>query len=143
MICSAGLRLTYIFILLKVLECSLRSFLRLDTFLSHPSHNVFIYRQERAGVAIGSGIGCVEEVASAGRTLTASPRGSRRLSPYTLPKFLANLAAGQISIAHKLKGPNHCVSTACTTGAHSIGDAYRFIKYVVVKKIRMTSVMMM
>lgn len=61
--------------------------------------------------------------------MTATPRGARRLSSYTLPRFLVNLGAGHVSIAHKFKGPNHSVATACATGAHSIGDAYRFIKY--------------
>ena len=83
--------------------------------------------RERAGVAIGSGIGCVEETSSAGQTLIQ--RGSRKLSAYTLPKMLANLAAGQVSIQHGLQGPNHCVATACATGAHAVGDAFRFIRY--------------
>jgi 3-oxoacyl-[acyl-carrier-protein] synthase II len=88
-------------------------------------------QRDRTGVAIGSGIGCVEETAAAARTLTHDgPRGGpRRLSPYTLPKMLANLAGGQVSIRHGLRGPNHCVSTACTSGAHAVGDAFRFIKY--------------
>ncbi|CAM9184221.1 unnamed protein product [Ascophyllum nodosum] len=81
----------------------------------------------RAGVAIGSGIGSLEDVADAYRTLEG--RGYRRLTPHFIPRILINLAAGHVAIEQGLRGPNHAVSTACATGAHAIGDAYRFIKY--------------
>lgn len=84
-------------------------------------------QQSRAGVAIGSGIGSVEDAYEAGQALHT--RGPKRVSAYTLPRMLVNLAAGQVSIQHKLRGPNHAVATACATGAHALGDAYRFIKY--------------
>lgn len=81
----------------------------------------------RVGVAFGTGISGVEELLAAQATLET--RGHRRVSPYLVPNSLVNMAAGRISIAHGLRGPNHAVSTACATGAHSIGDAFRFIKY--------------
>ena len=84
--------------------------------------------QHRTGIALGAGIGSLEEIVSASETLN-SPRGLRRLSPYFIPRTLVNLAAGNISLKYKLKGPNHSCITACATGAHSIGDASRFIKF--------------
>ena len=84
--------------------------------------------QVRSGIALGAGIGSLEEIVSASETLN-SPRGLRRLSPYFIPRTLVNLAAGNISLKYNLKGPNHSCITACATGAHSIGDACRFIKF--------------
>lgn len=81
--------------------------------------------RERAGVSIGSGIGCLEDTIAAHRTLTE--RGHRRVSAYTIPRTLINIASGLVSIQHGLRGPNHAVSTACASGAHSIGDAWRMI----------------
>lgn len=83
--------------------------------------------RERAGVAIGSAMGHSDEIAKSSETLAT--RGYRRLSPFSITKLLPNLAAGQVSIAHGFRGPNHCVSTACTSGGHAIGDAFRFIKF--------------
>eukprot|EP00457_Paulinella_chromatophora_P006554 gb/GEZN01006572.1/.p1 GENE.gb/GEZN01006572.1/~~gb/GEZN01006572.1/.p1 ORF type:complete len:418 (+),score=38.91 gb/GEZN01006572.1/:58-1311(+) len=82
----------------------------------------------RSGVAVGAGFGSLQDLHQAGEILYRGG-GYRKLSPKMMPRILVNLAAGQISIAHDLRGPNHCVSTACATGAHSIGDAYRFIKF--------------
>ncbi len=82
----------------------------------------------RCGVAIGSGIGSsVQEVSDAHDLVKA--KGIRRLSPYFVPRLLINLAAGHVSIAHNLRGPNHSAVTACASGAHSIGDAARLIAY--------------
>ncbi len=77
------------------------------------------------GVLIGSGIGGLQGIVDAGDTL--KERGPRRISPFFIPGRLINLAAGQVSIRFGLKGPNHSVVTACSTGAHAIGDASRLI----------------
>ncbi|MEL6436048.1 MAG: beta-ketoacyl-ACP synthase II [Pseudomonadota bacterium] len=81
--------------------------------------------QISTGVLIGSGIGGIEGIVEAGYTLR--DRGPRRISPFFIPGRLINLAGGQVSIRHKLRGPNHSVVTACSTGAHAIGDASRLI----------------
>ncbi len=77
------------------------------------------------GVLFGSGIGGIDGIVQAGITL--HERGPRRISPFFIPGRLINLASGYISIKHGLKGPNHAVVTACSTGAHAIGDASRLI----------------
>lgn len=81
--------------------------------------------QIATGVAIGSGIGGLGGVYEA--SLLITERGPRRLSPFFIPGRLINLAAGYVSIEHGLKGPNHAAVTACSTGAHAIGDASRMI----------------
>lgn len=81
--------------------------------------------QIRTGVMIGSGIGGVEGIVEAGYTLR--DKGSRRISPFFIPGRLINLASGYVSIKHHLRGPNHAVVTACSTGSHAIGDASRLI----------------
>ena len=81
--------------------------------------------EERAGVLIGSGIGGLEGIAR--QTLILHEQGVRRVSPFFITGSLINLASGQISIRHKLRGPNHAVVTACSSGAHAIGDAARLI----------------
>ncbi len=78
-----------------------------------------------SGVMIGSGIGGVEGIAET--ALLLRDRGPRRVSPFFIPGRIINLASGYVSIAHGLKGPNHAVVTACSTGAHAIGDAGRLI----------------
>ena len=78
-----------------------------------------------SGVLIGSGIGGVEGIAET--SLLLRDRGPRRVSPFFIPGRLINLASGYVSITHGLKGPNHAVVTACSTGAHAIGDAGRLI----------------
>ncbi|MEA2897063.1 MAG: 3-oxoacyl-[acyl-carrier-protein] synthase [Bradyrhizobium sp.] len=77
------------------------------------------------GVMIGSGIGGLSGIAEGAVLL--KERGPRKLSPFFIPGRLINLASGYVSIAHGLKGPNHAVVTACSTGAHAIGDASRLI----------------
>ncbi|MGQ3675270.1 beta-ketoacyl-ACP synthase II [Xanthobacter sp. TB0139] len=81
--------------------------------------------QITSGVLIGSGIGGIEGIAES--SLILKERGPRRISPFFIPGRLINLAGGYVSIAHGLKGPNHAVVTACSTGAHAIGDAGRLI----------------
>jgi 3-oxoacyl-[acyl-carrier-protein] synthase II len=81
--------------------------------------------QTRSGVLVGSGIGGIGGIYEASLILTE--KGPRRLSPFFIPGRLINLASGYISIEFGLKGPNHAVVTACSTGAHAIGDAARLI----------------
>jgi 3-oxoacyl-[acyl-carrier-protein] synthase II len=81
--------------------------------------------QYATGVLIGSGIGGIGGIVEAGITL--HERGPRKISPFFIPGRLINLASGYVSIKHGLKGPNHAVVTACSTGAHAIGDAARLI----------------
>ncbi|HZR62842.1 MAG TPA: beta-ketoacyl-ACP synthase II [Xanthobacteraceae bacterium] len=81
--------------------------------------------QIKSGVLIGSGIGGVEGIAET--AILLRDRGPRRVSPFFIPGRIINLASGYVSIAHSLKGPNHAVVTACSTGAHAIGDAGRLI----------------
>ena len=81
--------------------------------------------QTSTGVLIGSGIGGVEGIAET--AIVLKERGPRRVSPFFIPGRLINLASGYVSIEFGLKGPNHAVVTACSTGAHAIGDAARLI----------------
>ena len=89
--------------------------------------SVSLEAQERTGVLFGSGVGGLKTTYEA--TLTLRDKGPRRVSPFVIPSMLINLASGQISIRHGLKGPNHSVVTACATGAHAIGDAARMIQH--------------
>jgi len=81
--------------------------------------------RERTGVMIGSGIGGLPGITDCAITLLE--RGPRRISPFFIPASLINLASGHVSIRYGFKGPNHAVVTACSTGAHAIGDAARLI----------------
>ncbi|HUN87356.1 MAG TPA: beta-ketoacyl-ACP synthase II [Terriglobales bacterium] len=82
---------------------------------------------ERTGVDIGSGIGGFDIIEREHSNLLNG--GPRKISPFFIPAAIVNLAAGQVSIRHNAKGPNEATCTACTTSAHSIGDAARIIKY--------------
>src|ERR1700754_1850958 len=81
--------------------------------------------QITTGVMIGSGIGGIEGIAET--AIILKEKGPRRVSPFFIPGRLINLAAGYVSIEFGLKGPNHAVVTACSTGSHAIGDAGRLI----------------
>jgi 3-oxoacyl-[acyl-carrier-protein] synthase II len=81
--------------------------------------------QVTSGVLLGSGIGGIEGIAET--ALLLHERGPRRVSPFFIPGRIINLASGYVSITHSLKGPNSAVVTACSTGAHAIGDAGRLV----------------
>lgn len=83
--------------------------------------------RERTGVMIGSGIGGLSAIADT--SILLKERGPRRVSPFFIPSALINLVSGQVSIRYGFKGPNHAVVTACSTGAHAIGDAARLIQW--------------
>ncbi|PVH29969.1 beta-ketoacyl-ACP synthase II [Pararhodobacter oceanensis] len=81
----------------------------------------------RTGVMIGSGIGGLTSIADT--AIVLKERGPKRVSPFFIPGALINLISGQVSIRYGFKGPNHAVVTACSTGAHAIGDAARLIQW--------------
>ncbi len=94
----------------------------LDDANWHPTNHE---DQCNTGVLIGSGIGGLTGIAET--AIVLKERGPRKVSPFFIPGRLINLASGYVSIEHGLKGPNHSVVTACSTGAHAIGDAARLI----------------
>src|SRR5258708_2458055 len=83
--------------------------------------------RERTGVMVGSGIGGLPGITEG--AITLHERGPRRISPFFIPSHLINLASGHVSIRYGYRGPNHAVVTACSTGAHAIGDAARLIMW--------------
>ncbi len=83
--------------------------------------------EERVGVCLGAGLGGLPYIEKYAEILVKS--GPRRITPFFIPMVIANLASGQVSIMTGAKGPNSCVVTACASGTHCIGDAYRMIQY--------------
>ena len=81
--------------------------------------------QNRTGVMIGSGIGGLDTIVQTDQLM--NERGTRRISPFFIPSALINLVSGHVSIKYGFRGPNHAVVTACSTGAHAIGDAARMV----------------
>jgi 3-oxoacyl-[acyl-carrier-protein] synthase II len=82
--------------------------------------------RERAGCFIGVGLGGLEGIEAMGRTL--AEKGPSRISPYFIPSVIANLAAGQVSMALGLRGPSYCNTSACSSSAHSLGEAFEWIR---------------
>ena len=82
--------------------------------------------RDRIGVGIGSGIGGLETLTNNHKTLME--RGARRVSPFTIPMSIGNMASGYVSIVHALRGPNLCHVSACASGAHAIGEAVYAIR---------------
>ena len=82
--------------------------------------------RDRAGCFIGVGLGGLEGIEATGRKLVE--KGPSKISPYFIPSVIANLAAGQVSIAWGLRGPSYCITSACSSSAHSIGEAYEWIR---------------
>jgi 3-oxoacyl-[acyl-carrier-protein] synthase II len=83
--------------------------------------------RDRIGVIIGSGIGSLHTIEEEHKVLLS--KGPSRLSPFLIPMLIVNEASGLVAIVHGLKGPNSCVATACASGSHAIGEAYRTILY--------------
>ena len=84
------------------------------------------FDRDRAGVIIGSGIGGIATFEDQTRTMLE--RGPKRISPFFVPMFIPDIAAGHVSMRHGLRGPNYCTVSACASSAHAIGDAYRIIE---------------
>jgi 3-oxoacyl-[acyl-carrier-protein] synthase II len=82
--------------------------------------------EPRVGCLLGSGVGGLQTLEDCARKLVA--KAGAKLSPYAIPAFAPNLAAGQISIRHRLRGPSYCVASACATGAHTLGEAAEWIR---------------
>ena len=93
-----------------------------STHATNATNNAFA----STGVAIGAGMSCTTDMAEAGALLKDGKL--RRLSPFFVPRTLVNMAAGAVSMAFGLQGPNHAASTACASGAHGIGDAFRMVQ---------------
>ncbi len=94
--------------------------------MQHCELKVTPANEERVGVHIGSGIGGFDIIEREHSNMLSG--GPRKISPFFIPAAIVNLAAGQVSIRYGAKGPNEATATACTTSAHSIGDAYRIIE---------------
>ncbi|MBF0273641.1 MAG: beta-ketoacyl-ACP synthase II [Nitrospinae bacterium] len=97
-----------------------------DELFKHAKIDLDSLELEKFGVMIGSGIGGLPAIERYHSVLLE--KGPKKITPFFIPMLIANLASGQVSIRYGLKGPNSCVVTACATGTHSIGDAYKIIE---------------
>ena len=97
-----------------------------DEAVTHAGLDVNQLDPERLGVYVGTGVGGIEEIFAGHADFVA--QGWRGLSPFFIPKALTNLAAGHIAMRHNAQGPSLCVSTACASGNHSLGEAWRTIR---------------
>ena len=82
---------------------------------------------DRIGVLVGTGIGGIQEMETSAKILL--DKGPRRMMPFCIPEMITNILAGYIAIQHGLRGPNFCITSACTTSAHCLGEAMRMIQY--------------
>ena len=82
--------------------------------------------KENTGAFIGVGMGGLPTIEK--QTLVMNKRGPGRITPFYIPSVITNLAAGQVSIAHQLKGPNYSITSACSSGSHAIGEAVQYIR---------------
>lgn len=111
----------------KLDKCILYGLVAADEAIKDAGLDKYEGDKTRIGVSIGSGIGGLNTIYD--NCVELHDGGPRRVSPFFIPKGIINMAAGNISIKYGLKGPNISVVTACATGAHSIGEAARMIKY--------------
>ena len=111
----------------KLDKCILHGLVAADEAIKDAGLDNYEGDRTRIGVSIGSGIGGLNTIYD--NCIELNNGGPRRVSPFFIPKGIINMAAGNISIKYGLKGPNISVVTACATGAHSIGEAARMIKY--------------
>jgi len=106
------------------------SLLASDIALHHANMNfdaTSVYNRENFGVCIASGgIGSLQDIVDTSRSFD---KGFKKVSPYFVPKILTNMAAGHVSIKHRLQGPVHAAASACAAGLHGVGDAFNFIRY--------------
>src|SRR5580693_1999809 len=98
-----------------------------DYALQSSGHKVDPDEADRTGVYIGSGIGGFEVIEREHKILLE--KGPSRISPFFIPATIVNLASGSVSIRSGAKGPNSATATACTSGAHAVGDSFRIIKH--------------
>jgi 3-oxoacyl-[acyl-carrier-protein] synthase II len=96
-----------------------------DEALQHSSVKIESENSHRVGVCIGVGLGGLKTIQNEFTELVE--RGPRRVSPFFIPMVIANMAAGQVSIRYGLKGPNTCLTTACSSSAHAVGEAFRLL----------------
>lgn len=94
--------------------------------ITHSGLDLEVEDRERIGVLIGSGIGSLHTIEEQHKIMLE--KGPSRMSPFLIPMLIVNEASGQVGITFRLKGPNSCVATACASGSHAIGDAFRIIE---------------